>query len=98
MNKTDVLRLAQLARIAISDKEAENLTREFESILNYVSDLKVAINNKQPTIDNKGKKNFPNKNVMREDSRPHESGIHTEDLLASAPAKEGDYIKVKKIL
>ena len=93
-----MLKLAKLARINVSDEEAENLTQEFESILNYVSDLKVAINNKQPTIDNKGKKNFPNRNVMREDGGPHESDIYTEDLLAFAPAREGSYIKVKKIL
>ena len=64
MDKEKVLKLAKLARINVSDEEAENLTQEFESILNYVSDLKVAINNKQPTIDNKGKKNFPNRKVL----------------------------------
>ena len=95
MNKTDVLRLAQLARIEISDEEANNLTHEFESILNYVGEVKEVEKLKSLKVE---KEEILNRNVMREDSRPHESGIHTEDLLASAPAKEGDYIRVKKIL
>lgn len=37
-------------------------------------------------------------NVMREDTEPHESGIYTEKLLSAAPQREGQYIKVKKIL
>ena len=87
MNKTDVLRLAQLARIEISDEEANNLTHEFESILNYVGEVKEV-----------EKEEILNRNVMREDGEPHESGIHTEDLLNSAPDREGEYVRVKKIL
>ena len=37
-------------------------------------------------------------NVMREDKDPHEAGLYTEKILEQAPAREGDYIKVKKIL
>ncbi len=37
-------------------------------------------------------------NVMREDSNPHESGKYTETLLKAAPQREGQYVKVKKIL
>jgi hypothetical protein len=35
---------------------------------------------------------------MREDGEPHESGIYTQKILEQAPAREKDYIKVKKIL
>jgi Asp-tRNA(Asn)/Glu-tRNA(Gln) amidotransferase C subunit len=35
---------------------------------------------------------------MRGDEEFHESGIYTEKILEQAPAKEGGYIKVKKIL
>lgn len=96
MNKEEVLKLAQLARVEISDEEAESLTHEFEVILDYVSEVK-----KAPTTT----KEHPNKlenvgvfNVMREDSEPHESGLHTEELLSQAPVREGDYVKVKQIL
>jgi len=35
---------------------------------------------------------------MREDVKPHESGIYTKKVLEQAPMNEGYYIKVKKIL
>jgi len=98
MDKDEVMRLAGLARIEISDKEAENLTREFESILNYVGEVKNATNNQQLATDNKDKKDFTNRNVMREDINPHEGGLYTVELLNEAPEREGNYIEVKKIL
>ncbi len=92
------MRLAGLARIAVSDKEAEDLTREFESILNYVGEVKnVTTNNQQPTT-NSEKDDFPNRNKMRDDENPHESGLYTAELLNEAPEREGNYVKVKKIL
>ncbi|MFH1473086.1 MAG: Asp-tRNA(Asn)/Glu-tRNA(Gln) amidotransferase subunit GatC [bacterium] len=96
MNKETINKLANLARIDISEKEAENLAGELRTILKYVSDLKVAMNKKQETITKK--EDFSNRNVMRTDDGAHESGLYTEDLLNFAPDREGDYIRVKKIL
>jgi len=92
MNKDKVLSLAKLARIKISNAEAEILSHEFESILEYVSEVK-----KVNKID-KFNKEYEIQNVMRKDGEPHEKGIYTEKLLAEAPARHGNYIKVKKIL
>lgn len=93
MNKEKVLNLAKLARIEIGDEEAESLSHEFDSILDYVGQIK----NAGFKIQDFGFKNEI-RNVMRKDSEPHESGIYTQKILEQAPAKEGDYIKVKKIL
>lgn len=95
MDKTEVLKLANLARIKLTDAEAEKLSGEFDSILGYVGEIKEIsqTDNRQPTTDN-----FPVRNVMREDSEGHKSGIHTEKLLDEAPSREGAYVKVKKIL
>ena len=105
MNKDTVNRLAKLARIDISEKEAENLANELGNILKYVSDLKVAITKKQETPKDKPtgqarnkSEDLSNRNVMREDVESHESGVYTEDLLNAAPDREGEYIRVKKIL
>lgn len=38
------------------------------------------------------------RNVFREDKNPHLSGEFTEDLLAEAPQRQGEFVKVKKIL
>lgn len=95
MDKDKVLSLAKLSRISLSDTEAERLSHEFESILKYVGEVKeVALEEgveQKPT-------DFPLRNVMREDGEGHESGLFTEKILNEAPAREGDYLKVKKIL
>lgn len=92
MNKDEVLKLAQLARIEISDVEAEEFAHDMDHILEYVGQ----VNN----LDLAEEKEAvgPVFNVMRSDENPHESGIYTADLLAAAPEREQYYFKVKKIL
>ncbi|PIR38844.1 MAG: Asp-tRNA(Asn)/Glu-tRNA(Gln) amidotransferase GatCAB subunit C [Candidatus Zambryskibacteria bacterium CG10_big_fil_rev_8_21_14_0_10_42_12] len=92
IKKEDVLKLAQLARIETSEKEAEELAGDLDHILEYVSQV-----NSLDLSDEK-EQTGPIFNVMRDDAHPHESGVHTEELLSASPAREGDYFKVKKIL
>ncbi len=92
MNKSEVQKLAKLARVSISDEEAESLSHEFESILNYVGEIKKA------NISSSLSQDLLIKNVMREDTDPHESGLYTEAILREMPSAEGQYLKVKKIL
>lgn len=88
----DVEHLAGLARIAVSEEEKKILQHDLEEILAYVSQVtKVTAELGAPTAGEL-------RNVMREDSEPHESGKFTEDILAQAPAREGNRISVKKIL
>ena len=87
----DIQNLADLARIKISDKEAESLTAEIDSILEYVSQVK--------NISADSETEVPVlKNVMRDDVVTHSAGEFTETLLSLSPDREGNYIKVKKIL
>lgn len=86
--------LAKLARIELENEEAESLSHEFDAILKYVGEVKKL--DKSNKFDKLSK--VEPRNVMREDVNPHESGIFTQKLLEQTPAREGDYIKVKKIL
>ena len=87
----DIKNLASLARIEISEEEAEKLTPEIDSILGYVGQIKDVVGNI--------KKDVPKlHNVMREDVSTNISRQYTDDILNNAPDREGDYIKVKKIL
>jgi len=87
----DIKNLASLARIEISEEEAERLTSEIDSILGYVGQIKDVVGNI--------KKEVPKlHNVMREDVVTNTSRQYTDDILNDAPDREGDYIKVKKIL
>jgi len=96
MDKDKVLSLAKLARIEISDAEAVSLSHEFDAILGYVSEVKEV--DKFDKLDKFNKEEFPIRNVLREDNEPHTSGLYTEKILNEAPSREGNYIKVKKIL
>ena len=88
----DIEKLASLARIAITPEERDAFLTEIEPILGYVAQIK------EITAQVKDKQLGLTKNVLREDIHPHESGLYTKDILLQAPDREGDYIKVKKIL
>jgi aspartyl/glutamyl-tRNA(Asn/Gln) amidotransferase C subunit len=105
MDKGKVLNLAKLARIEIGGEEATSLASEFGSILGYVKEIKEVAIDSPNSASSTTSSQHPNKlenvgilNVMRGDEESHEPGIYTEKILEQAPAKEGGYIKVKKIL
>ncbi len=92
ISKEDVKKLANLSRISVSDEELESIPGEISAILDYVSQIDKAVSSGAPAVT------YPLKNVMREDANAHESGVHTEAILNEAPKREGEYVKVKKIL
>jgi len=90
----EIEKLAKLSRIKITNAEKKKLSKDIENIFEYVSEIQKISANLQGD-------NFLNSrfvNIMREDGEPHESGLYTEQILKQAPAREGDYLKVKKIL
>ena len=92
IEKKDIERLAKLSRIELSESDTKGLTKDIESILGYVDQLK-------EVKANLGKSEAgENRNVLREDGDPHESGIYTEAILKEAPNTEDNFIKVKNIL
>ena len=89
--KIDVRALAALARLEISDEEVARLERELPSILSFVEQVQKAhaeAPETEPML----------KNVMREDTNPHKSGIYTKRLLDAAPAQLDDQVVVKQVL
>ncbi len=93
MERKDIEHLAKLARIKLTDTEAHALAADITGILGYVSEIN------EITASASGEKKVGTlHNVMREDGEPHEPGIYTEALLDAAPERDGQYIKVKKIL
>lgn len=91
ITKEEIKNLADLARIKISDMEAERLTKDVDSILIYVGQIKNAAGEVKTSIPIL-------RNIMREDVVTTKSGQYTEKLLNSAPKTEGNYLRVKKIL
>ena len=89
----EVQKLATLSRIDISDTEAEKLGGDIGSILGYIQQIEEVVDE---TSQDDGHK-VPT-NVLREDSNPHETGIHKKELLSAASDSDADYVKVKNIL
>jgi len=91
--REDVLKLARLARLHLSDAEVEQFTGEIGAILQYVEQLQsVNLDGVKPTYQVTGLKN-----VMRKDE-VKDYGVTPEELLKNAPATENGHIKVKRIL
>lgn len=93
ITREEIEKLATLARIEVNDAEKESLRNDIESILEYVK----SVNGLHS--DEGGIEGTPIlRNVMREDMVTYKPGEFTEDLLSLAPYREGNYVKVKKIL
>ena len=90
-NGVDVKTLASLARLEVSDAELKKLEKDISAILGFVETIQkadVGEPRRAPVLQN----------VMREDGEPHESGIHTKELLDAAPAHKKGYVAVKQVL
>jgi len=92
IEKGEVEKLSELARIEISEDEKAGLMGDLDVILGYVSEVREVITGDvEPTAGRL-------RNVMRKDVDPYEVGKFTEEIMEGAPNRDGDYIKVKKIL
>ena len=92
MNRTDILRIAELSRLTIPEEDLDAFAAQFERIVDYVGVInampmegiepQTAIN----TLDN----------VVREDVVGET--LSTEAALSNAPKKNEAFIKVPKVL
>lgn len=93
LEKADVLKLARLSRLKLTDEEVENFTKEISAILGYVEMLdKVDTKGLKPTYQVTGLTN-----VFRKDEEGKDL-VSSEELLKNLPDRQGKYIKVKRML
>ena len=92
MTIPEVQKLAELARIAISDDEAKELGDNLESVLGYVAELN------EVTLEMADGVTGSVYNQMRDDRVTHERGQYTDAILSNAPDTQDGFIKVKKVL
>jgi len=92
MELSDVQKLAELARIDMTEEEKAEILHDMQEILGYVEQIA------EVATEEKAVEPGEHRNVMREDENPHESGAHTEEILKEVPEKQNGYIKVKSIL
>ena len=93
LTRDDVLKLAQLARLDVSEAEIDEFAVEISKILEYVEQLQAAdVTGLEPTYQVTGLTN-----VMRDDVIKG-YGYQPKDLLKNVPSVESDQIKTKRIL
>ncbi|TFJ91323.1 Asp-tRNA(Asn)/Glu-tRNA(Gln) amidotransferase subunit GatC [Lentibacillus salicampi] len=92
ISKDQVKHVANLARLAITEEEADMFTEQLSSIIDYAEQLnELDTDNVEPTTHV-----LDLKNVLREDE-PKE-WISREEALKNAPDKQGGYFRVPSIL
>lgn len=93
LSREDVLKLAQLARISLTDEEVATFSDELSAILQYVEQLSsVDVSGLKPTNQVTGLTN-----VMRKDE-VIEYGYKPETLLENVPKTEKNQLKVKRMI
>ena len=93
LSKADIVKLARLARLSLSDVEAEAFAKEISAVLGYVEQLKSAdTKDLKPTNQVTGLKN-----VWRKDELI-DYGYPPEKLLENVPEVKGGYIKVGRMI
>ncbi|MBI3392484.1 MAG: Asp-tRNA(Asn)/Glu-tRNA(Gln) amidotransferase subunit GatC [Nitrospirae bacterium] len=83
---------ARLARLALTEEEAEKTTEQLDKILEYVAKLsELDTKDVEPTSHV-----IPVSNVMRDDvARP---SLPRVEALANAPDSDGEFFRVPKII
>jgi len=95
IEEKEIKKLAELARIELTDAEADSFKSEFEQILEYVSRLEA---NKATTGNANDVIVSEHHNIFREDLDPHEGGVYTKALIDAAPKSDGNSITIGKVI
>jgi len=93
MNNEEIKDLAELARLELSEEDITQYQKDFKGILDYISTIN--------SVDIDGFDDHvrgTNTNIIRVDDESYDPGSFTEVLLDAAPERDGDFIKVAKIL
>lgn len=93
LSRDDVLKLANLAKLDLSDEEVELFRSQLSDILQYVKQLEtVDVAGLKPTTQVTGLKN-----VMRKDEIV-DYGVSPEELMRLASKSQDGHIKVNRMI
>jgi aspartyl-tRNA(Asn)/glutamyl-tRNA(Gln) amidotransferase subunit C len=92
ISREDVVHVARLARLALTDAELETMREQLNAILSHIDALRaVDTSGVEPTSHA-----VPQFNVMREDEP--KPCFPVEEMLANAPDRAGDFFRVPRII
>ena len=92
ISQDEVLRVAELARLLLSEDETQQMTRDLDQVLDYVAALaSVETEGVEPTAHV-----LPLKTPLREDLAA--AGMDPELAVSNAPPREGTAFVVPKVI
>jgi aspartyl/glutamyl-tRNA(Asn/Gln) amidotransferase C subunit len=97
ISKEEVEHIAKLARLELTENETEKMQKDLSAILDYFNLLKKAKSVKGKT-KNQILKLKDSSNATRKDEAVSQPTSVANNLIAAAPDKKDNYIKVKQIL
>jgi aspartyl-tRNA(Asn)/glutamyl-tRNA(Gln) amidotransferase subunit C len=89
----DIEKLAKLARIELKEEEKQAYLKDISAILGYVDQIKEVVSK-----TGEERKAGELRNVMRADEAGDSTMVNAESIIAEFPNKDGNRLKVKKIL
>jgi aspartyl-tRNA(Asn)/glutamyl-tRNA(Gln) amidotransferase subunit C len=93
ISEKDVLYVADLANLELTDQERQRMVKDLDSILTYIDTLNGLNTDNVPPM---AQISASEKTPWREDSlRP---SLPHKDAMANAPATDGDFFKVPKVI
>ncbi|EKE19526.1 MAG: hypothetical protein ACD_8C00144G0009 [uncultured bacterium] len=94
LSKEEILNIATLARIGVSEKDVENYQHDLSDILDYFKKLdELDVSGVEPIGHITGMRN-----TFRSDQQSDFGKIGKEAILKNVPEMKGEYIKVKSVL
>jgi aspartyl/glutamyl-tRNA(Asn/Gln) amidotransferase C subunit len=91
ISKEEVQHIAKLARLELTEKEIQKMQKDLSAILDYFDLLKKAPKIKIQPMEAKASAWRKDEVLLRDEGR-------ADEIIAQAPNKKDDYIKVKTIL
>jgi len=98
MKIEDIKKLADLARIDMSEEEMIEVAKSFDSILAYVGQVQEVSKVKNIELESKNSENYFLHNVMRDDVVTNNRGEYKDKIMAEMPDTQDGFLKVKQIL
>ncbi len=92
VTKSEVEKIAKLAKLKFSDSELENFTHQMNEILKYMEKLNELNTDNVEPLSNP----IDATNIFREDEI--KQSINTEDALKNAPVSDDKYFIVPKVI
>lgn len=94
LSKEEILNIASLARIGLSEKEIEGYQKNLSDVLDYFNELKELNTDGVEPIGHITGMN----NVLRNDEHEDFGSLGREAILKNAPETKDGYVKVKSVL